>query len=146
MRYLRGKLKQARENQKGFTLIEVVVVLVIIAILATLMIGALNGYIDMAKEKRAMSNCRSVVIAGNTVGAEAYASRKPASKADIAELAGVPASSFTIRMSGSNAQVLEVSCEEGGKRAHYVFNPSTNTSTMEISAASVSDALYTPTN
>ena len=51
MRSLAENLKKAKENKKGFTLVEIIVVLVIIGILASLMLGALNGYIDKAKEK-----------------------------------------------------------------------------------------------
>lgn len=65
--------KKSENGSKGFTLIEMVVVMVIIAILATLMIGALNGYIDKAKEKTAIANCRSVAIAAQAQLSEEYA-------------------------------------------------------------------------
>ena len=45
-------LQQKRRSKKGgFTLVELIVVLVILAILAALLIPALTGYIDRAKEK-----------------------------------------------------------------------------------------------
>lgn len=40
------------KEKKGFTLVELIVVLVILAILAALLIPALTGYIDKAKEKQ----------------------------------------------------------------------------------------------
>ena len=39
------------KNKKGFTLVELIVVLVILAILAALLVPALTGYIDKAKEQ-----------------------------------------------------------------------------------------------
>lgn len=39
------------KEKKGFTLVELIVVLVILAILAALLIPALTGYIDKAKNK-----------------------------------------------------------------------------------------------
>jgi type IV pilus assembly protein PilA len=40
-----------KKGRKGFTLVELIVVLVILAILAALLVPALTGYIDKAKEK-----------------------------------------------------------------------------------------------
>lgn len=73
MKLLQRKLREARENKKGFTLVEIVVVLVIIAILATLMLGAYNGYIDKAKEKTLTADTRSLYLAAQTIVAEKYA-------------------------------------------------------------------------
>ena len=44
--------KLRKNNKKGFTLVELIVVLVILAILAALLIPALTGYIDKAKQKQ----------------------------------------------------------------------------------------------
>ena len=67
---IRERFLQCKKNRGGFTLVEMIVVLVIIAILASLMLGALNGYIDKAKEKEVLADCRSVVLAANTVGSD----------------------------------------------------------------------------
>lgn len=45
------------KNKKGFTLVELIVVLVILAILAALLIPALTGYIDKAREEKVVSEC-----------------------------------------------------------------------------------------
>ena len=60
------------KNKKGFTLVELIVVLVILAILAALLVPALTGYIDKAKEQTIIAETRSVVIAAQTIVSEDY--------------------------------------------------------------------------
>ena len=45
-------IKRNNKKKKGFTLVELIVVLVILAILAAILIPALLGYIDRAREKK----------------------------------------------------------------------------------------------
>ncbi len=59
--------KFMKNNKKGFTLVELIVVLVILAILAALLIPALTGYIDKAKEKNAIAETRQCVMAAQTL-------------------------------------------------------------------------------
>lgn len=67
-------LKKLKNNKKkGFTLVELIVVLVILAILAALLIPALTGYIDKAKNKSVIAETRQAVMAAQTVADEAYA-------------------------------------------------------------------------
>ena len=65
--------KLKKNNKKGFTLVELIVVLVILAILAALLIPALTGYIDKAKEKDVIAETRQVVMAAQTLVDEQYA-------------------------------------------------------------------------
>lgn len=67
-------LQQKRRSKKGgFTLVELIVVLVILAILAALLIPALTGYINRAKEKNVIAETRQCVMAAQTLADEYYA-------------------------------------------------------------------------
>ncbi len=68
--------KLKNNNKKGFTLVELIVVLVILAILAALLIPALTGYIDKAKEKNIIAKTRQIVMASQTLLDEAYGKKK----------------------------------------------------------------------
>lgn len=70
------KMQNKRRAKGGFTLVELIVVLVILAILAALLIPALTGYIDKAKEKSITAETRSVVMAAQTLYDEKFANVK----------------------------------------------------------------------
>ena len=67
-------MQQKRRSRKGgFTLVELIVVLVILAILAALLIPALTGYINRAKQKQIVAETRQCVMAAQTLADEYYA-------------------------------------------------------------------------
>lgn len=66
-------LKRILRSRRGFTLVELVVVLVIAGITASFAVPALTGYIDNAKEKQAVSEAQACVETVTRIAAQKYA-------------------------------------------------------------------------
>ncbi len=62
-----------KKNNKGFTLVELIVVLVILAILAAILVPALLGYIDKAREGQYAEEAHSILVAAQGYETEQYA-------------------------------------------------------------------------
>lgn len=133
-------LKKFKENKKkGFTLVELIVVLVILAILAALLIPALTGYIDKAKNKSIVAETRQTVMAAQTLVDEAYAKANvgadtvkvgsntgDVTKEEIAKLAEVPEGNIgTITVTNGKIATLEYS--KSGKKCTYTAGATTGT-------------------
>ncbi len=61
------------DNRRGFTLVEVIVVLVVLAIMAAILIPSMVNWIQRAKDKTAIVGCRTCVLAAQTILSERYA-------------------------------------------------------------------------
>ena len=61
------------KKNKGFTLVEIIVILVILAIMAAILIPSLTTYIDKAKEKQVTANARAAYVAAQAMASEMYA-------------------------------------------------------------------------
>lgn len=118
-------LQNKRKKEGGFTLVELIVVLVILAILAALLIPALTGYIDRAKEKNITAECRQAVMAAQTLYDEAYANvakgataTKP-TQADIQKLAEVTGTIAADTLTFSNGKVATLVYVRNGITCTY---------------------------
>lgn len=68
-----ARLKEMKKDKKsGFTLVELIVVLVILAILAAILVPALLGYIDKAREKQYALEGKSIYEATQAFVTEQY--------------------------------------------------------------------------
>jgi prepilin-type N-terminal cleavage/methylation domain-containing protein len=69
-----GRLNRIkRTDDKGFTLVELIVVLVILAILAAILVPALLGYIDRAKNQQLLLDGKNIMTAIQAEASSAYA-------------------------------------------------------------------------
>ena len=62
-----------RNKEKGFTLVELIVVLAILATLAAIMVPSLTGYIDKANDTKLISMAKSIHTAAQVEASEVYA-------------------------------------------------------------------------
>lgn len=68
-----NKIKNLRRNKKGFTLVEVIVVLVILAILIAIAVPSVMKYIDDANEAKYLAEARAVYVAAEAEVTNDYA-------------------------------------------------------------------------
>lgn len=64
------RLKARTKSEQGFTLVELIVVLVILAILAAFTIPAMLGFVEDAKGKAAIAEAREVYVAAQAIATE----------------------------------------------------------------------------
>ena len=130
-------LKRTPRSRGGFTLVELIVVLVILGVLATFAVPALTGYIDSAKEKQAVSETQACVMTATRQGAQNYALVQNASVAGNAENAAAltnwagPLEANAPEVTGGKVALTEGS---GQYLLHVNNPPAGSTATTTIAA------------
>jgi type IV pilus assembly protein PilA len=96
--------KLGKSTKKGFTLVELIVVLVILAVLAAMLVPALVGYIDRARDEKEFQTAATIYGAAQAVVTEKYAKdsslksgaiSKQATSDPVLKLAGVAPSAVS---------------------------------------------------
>lgn len=149
-------LKKMRENKKkGFTLVELIVVLVILAILAALLIPALTGYIDKAREKSVTAETRQAVMAAQTIADEEYGKATGTAAAtdedikkvlqgtdsygDVKKLAEVDGTINDVTVSGGKITNLQYTDKAGNKTCTYAKGANDTKGTYTVDDATKSE-------
>lgn len=140
--------KKLKENKKkGFTLVELIVVLVIIAILAALLIPALTGYINKAKEKSITAETRQAVMAAQTLVDEAYGTLDLTDGKDVIVVGSKDVAGKTLVKIADIAELAEVSAENiksaevyDGKVIKLVYTSQNKTCTYSVENTGTDEA------
>ena len=115
------------KKNKGFTLVELIVVLVILAILAAILVPALLGYIDRAREKQYVLNAKSALTATQAELSSIYGedSNTPATllsnrAATVRDTADVPGT-FYILSKLDDGSATEATSTPAKKSSHDAY-------------------------
>ena len=109
--------KRIMKNQGGFTLVELIVVLVILAILAAILVPALLGYIDKARNGQYLEEAHSIYTAIQVLEDEKYAQNVAA----VTSLTGTDLTEVNNMVTPTEVKTATITCLTGDdKKAHTV--------------------------
>lgn len=124
-------------NKKGFTLIELMVVMTIIAVLSVLIIGAIQAARKASFESQNRGNARTIEVA-----LESYAAKHNGQYPSITDGSFTSVATGTGILSGYITDWKGGACSSGGG----IVNSSSNTFTLTIHASDCSSTLDTITH
>ena len=119
-------MERARKNKKGFTLVELIVVIVILAILAAILVPALLGWIDKAKQKQIVVDCNIAVKSAQALYSEAYAQGKTAGQVTLDQIDTLADLKGKVKSSVDKENdyiVYHLVYEKDGQRVTYCREP-----------------------
>jgi len=124
------------KNKKGFTLVELIVVLVILALL----VPALTGYIDKANKEKVIAECRMAVMAIQTESTSIYGEKGKVETADLTKAATDKAIRDLAEVSGFWAATVD----ESGKVTEVKYSNANWTVTYTAATGSAAAGYNTP--
>ncbi|MCR4717936.1 MAG: type II secretion system GspH family protein [Lachnospiraceae bacterium] len=119
-------MKKIMKDQKGFTLVELIVVLVILAILAAILVPALLGYIDKARNGQYLEEAHSIYTAIQVVEDEQYAKNDlPAKTASFNATTAAAVKEVNDMVSPTELQSATITFLGSGTSVHADYTVST---------------------
>ncbi|MCF0108895.1 MAG: type II secretion system protein [Erysipelotrichaceae bacterium] len=108
-----------KKDEKGFTLVELIVVMIILAILAALLVPALVSYIDEAKDKQLIVNGRTCLVAAQASATQAYGMGDEDWDTYLEHYIGGDLPNGRCQGEAANGVVTKVTYFEGSKKAEW---------------------------
>jgi len=98
---LKNKIARDRQQEEGFTLIELMVVVLIIAVLLAIAIPTFLGSQNKAKDRSAQSSLRNTLTAAKTIYTDGADYTKATASSNAALLAAEPSLSYAVAATAS---------------------------------------------
>ncbi|MCF0108896.1 MAG: type II secretion system protein [Erysipelotrichaceae bacterium] len=122
-------IRKLNKDENGFTLVELIVVMIILAILAALLVPALVSYIDEAKDKQIIVNGRTCLVAAQAAASEEYGTGADFNTLLAKYTAGDLPTGSTCTPTKADGVVTQISYSQDGKTATWIKGQGTWTVT-----------------